>query len=93
VGYERHHWDIGERIPFRLSKDRSQKFLEALLRCDGKITDQFSLDIVRGEIKYNMKTHMIAVLYRISLPEGQEGLFESIMGYKCLTEPPTLHLN
>jgi hypothetical protein len=91
----RKYWDVGNDIPFRLSKDRCQKLLEALLRCDGKITDMFSLDIdfKTRELKYHMKPHEIAVLCRISLPEGQEFSFESIMGSKCLSEPPKLCLN
>lgn len=89
----RKYWDVGEKTVFRPSKDRSQQFLKALLLCDGKIYDQFSLDVHKGEIRLNMKIHEIAVLYRITLPEGQEERFEAIMGCKCLSEPPVLCLN
>jgi len=89
----RRYWDVGERNPFRPSKDRSQRFLEALIRCNGKIHDQFSLDVHGGEINYGMRLGQIAVLYRISLPEGAEELFDAIMGEDFLTPPPVVHGN
>jgi hypothetical protein len=89
----RRYWDVGERNPFRPSKDRSQRFLEALIRCEGKVHDQFSLDVHDGEIKYGMKPGQIAILYRISLPDGSEDLFNAIMGEVFLTTPPVAHVN
>lgn len=93
LGKPRKYWDVGEDVPFRPSKDRSQRFLEALIRCDGKIHDQFSLDVRDGEITYNQKVGQIAVLYRISLPEGAEDLFRQIMGDDFLTPPTQVHVN
>lgn len=93
LGKPRKYWDVGEDVPFRPSKDRSQRFLEAMIRCDGRIHDQFSLDVHDGEIRYNQKVGQIAVLYRISLPEGAEDLFREIMGEDFLTLPPEYQLN
>lgn len=90
---ERKYWRVGERIVFRPSKQRSQDFLAALVICDGKIHDTFSLDVYDGAIQNNQKPHEIAVLFSISLPVGAESRFEEIMGGKCLEEPPVIHLN
>lgn len=92
INTHRKYWDVGDDFDkvFRLSKDRSQLFLKALLLCDGKIHDMYSLDVSNGEIKYNMKVHQIAVLYRISLPENMESKFNEIMGEKYLSEPPII---
>lgn len=93
---KRKYWDVGEVEPyFRVSKERSQKFIGALIRCDGQIHDSFSLDIHDGKFKYEtMKIHQTTVSFRISLPEGAEDLFEQIMcGMAKLTEPPKFVLN
>lgn len=90
---ERKFWGVGDENIFRLSKDRCQDFVKALLICDGKIHDLFSLDVSHGEIKYNMKPHMVAAVFRISLPVGMEEKFESIMGKGWLEEPPQIQMN
>lgn len=91
---ERTYWDLGEREPFRLSKDRCQRFMEALLLCDGKIHDLHSLDVSHSSFKHGMKAHQVAVLFRISLPNGRADLFEEIMGEgEILTDPPKIQVN
>jgi hypothetical protein len=91
---ERKYWDVGEEPPFRLGKDACQKFLLALVQCDGKIHDQHSLDVGHsGRLMYGMKPHEIAVLFRISLPVGMHVRFDEIMGKNVLTEIPVINLN
>ena len=94
-------WDIGEgEHVFRLSKDRCQKFLEALVLTRGQIHDTFSLDMNsmdvfkggQGEWRYNQKPHQVAVHFRISLPAGQEARFDEIMGEGWRTEPPRVQV-
>lgn len=93
---KRKYWDVGEKEPFfRPSKDRSQRFLEALIRCDGELHDSVSLFVRDGEYDFpNMKIHQIDVVFRISLPEGAESLFEEIMdGMATLSEPVRVQVN
>lgn len=90
---DRKYWDVGNDVLFRPSRERSQRFLAAMIRCDGRIHDSYSLDVWNGELKYSMKIHQIAILYRISLPTGAEDLFRTIMGEDLLTEPPVFRLN
>ena len=87
---KRKYWDIetNDCYSFRLSKDRCQKFMEALLRCNGKIHDMYSLDVSDGSYRYNMKVHQIDVQIRISLPEGAENLFGEIMGDLAYLKEP-----
>jgi hypothetical protein len=93
LGVGRKYWDVGERIPFRLSRQRCTDLIYALVACDGRIHDTFSLDIHDGEARLNMKPHECAILLRISLPEGAEARFEEIMGKGILTDPPKIQLN
>lgn len=65
----------------------------ALLLCDGKIHDMFSLDVNKDTIKYQMKPGQIAVMYRISLTAGTEKLFNETIGYEALEEIRKIHAN
>lgn len=88
---DRCYWDMGEEPPFRLVKDACQKFIQALVVCDGQIHCTHSMDIANGQPGNGMKLHQVAALFRISIPRGLKSKFEEIMGVPdCLTDPPVV---
>lgn len=90
---DRCYWDLGEEPPFRLGKDACQKFLFALVACDGQIHCTHSLDIVdvSAQAKDGLRPHQVAALFRVSLQRGMKDRFEEIMGMPdCLTDPPVI---
>lgn len=88
----RKSWDVGEIEPFRLSKERCQKLLVALIACRGKIHDAYSMEIRDGGIRDCMKPHQCCGLFRISLPEGREEDFVEMSG-EVISPPPEIHVN
>lgn len=88
------YWDVGEEPPFRLSKDRCQRLLHALVACDGRITDSMSFSFNKdGSLRTGIKIGSADALFRITLPIGMEDIFDSILGKNLRTEPPQIHMN
>lgn len=90
---KRKYWDVGNTKVFRLSTKQCQNLLHALVMCDGRLHDSYSMEVRHGEVKPGVKTHQIDACFRISLPEGAEETFESIMGAGTLDPPPRISLN
>lgn len=82
---EYQYWDLGEIQPVRPSKASMAAILLALVRCNGKIHDTHSLELKDGEWLY--PTASCAVLFRISLPVGQESRFQELSGFMLSPAP------
>ncbi len=82
---ERKFWHVGIDKEFVLSKDRCQKFLFALTKCNGHITDCYCTSYGKDD-----PPHRHDAQFAISLPVGKEELYESIMGPGFLSEPPKI---
>jgi hypothetical protein len=94
--FERSKWLVGDRKVFRLSKDNCQKFLHALLVCDGKIhgLHSSSIDRQNNKIYDGIRVGSADALFSISIKKGTEDTFRDIMGDpNCLEVPIELHLN
>jgi hypothetical protein len=90
----RKYWDVSHRDkPFWVSKPMCQKFLYALILCDGQLHDTHSVDARNGEVRDNLPPHRIEALFRISLPVGAEETFDRIMGQGWLEEPPKVQVD
>jgi hypothetical protein len=86
------HWYVGDRKPFRLSKNRCQRLLYAILVCDGKIHDcqTFSLDRKTGKLLDGIPVGKADAVFSISIKNGTEKLFSEIMGETDILEEPII---
>jgi hypothetical protein len=82
----RQFWDVGEEWdsrPPNLGKASTARFLQALVKCGGKLHDYSCFG------SNDMPDSSRDIVYRISLPIGSEEQFEALSGYK-LTNPPVI---
>lgn len=89
---EHKYWDLGEHETIRPSKASLSKILDAVIRLGGKIHDTHCMELDRSIHNYLYPTNSCSVLFRISLPEGNESKFETLTGFK-LTPPPNIGVN
>jgi hypothetical protein len=92
---DRTYYHIGNLKVFRLSKDRCQRLLYAILACQGQIHDcmTFSLDCKTGKLLDGIPVGKADAVFSISIKKGTEDLFRGIMGEALLEVPPTIHVN
>jgi hypothetical protein len=93
---DRTYWYIGDRNIFRLSKDRCQRLIHALLVCNGRIHDSqtFSLDHKTGKLLDGIPVGKADAIFSISIKKGTEDLFcEIISDPNCLEEPIKVQVN
>ena len=83
-------WDLGEEDVICPSKNSLYKIMNAIILCNGKMHDSFSLEVNQGHWKYPVRS--CSVVFRISLPVGIEDKFEELSGFK-LSDPPTIQIN
>lgn len=87
-------YDVGEHKILRLSKDNCQRFLHALVASRGRVVDSISFSYNgSGVLLEGIKAGSADALFRVSLPAGNEKLFESIFGEGTLEEIPEICLN
>lgn len=79
------YWDLGEVQAVRPSKAAMAAILLALVKCHGKIHDTHSLELKDGEWLY--PTTSCAVVFRISLPVGQEARFQQLSRFMLSPAP------
>lgn len=89
---EYHYWDVGEKQVITMAKEPMARIMRAIIQCDAKIHDTFSLEKDLNSTHLRYPYRHCAVTLRISLPDNMKNEFEQISGFK-LTAPPKIHAN
>lgn len=92
---KRNFYVIGEDPPFRLSKDRCQRLLAAIVASSARITDSdtFSFHHGTGALQQGITLGRADAIFMISIPEGSEKIFDHHMGENIREIPPEVGVN
>jgi hypothetical protein len=88
------YYDVGDHPPFRLSAKKCQDFLLALVASQARVCDSISFSFDRdGKLITGYKPGFADACFRISIPAGNEVVFDSYMGGNFRTLPPVVGIN
>lgn len=87
---ERKYWDVGEATPLRPTSSALGHVMNAIILCDGRIHDTYSMEIRKRDWLFPARS--CSIMLRVCLPVGAESDFERISGMK-LSVPPEVGVN
>lgn len=102
MSIDRNYYIVGEHPPFRLSKDNCQRLIAALVAANARIEDSDTFSFYKGYInKKDNKGDLIEgitlgradAIFSISIPVGNEEIFDRWMGGNIRELPPEIHGN
>lgn len=97
----RTYWVVGENPHFRLSKDNCQRLIAALVASGGRIEDSDTFSFYKSFLNIPKKGELIEgitlgradAIFSISIPAGNELIFDRWMGGSFLEKPSKIQVN